>query len=253
MRKLIDIVNDEKADKETISTGFKQLDRLTQGFRKSDLVCIGSRPAMGKTTFAVNLAENIAMSGKKCVFFSLELSDEQLAKKFSTVNSDMEIYIDDKPVITVSEMNQKIKDLNNVDCVVIDYFELIRPEIKRTDRIQECHDISRELKRMAKELDIPVICTAQVARSEKNGELPQLSGLLDGDTLELYADIFMFLHRDPYYSCEIDEDDIEDHTTELIIAKNKHGRTGIIELNFDFEANRFRELGIFNGYGICYT
>lgn len=243
MRKLIDIINDEKADKETISTGFKQLDRLTQGFRKSDLVCIGSRPAMGKTTFAVNLVENIAMSGKKCVFFSLELSDEQLAKKFSTVNSDMEIYIDDKPVITVSEMNQKIKDLNNVDCVVIDYFGLIRPEIKRTDRIQECHDISRDIKRMAKELDIPVICTSQVARSEEynDSERPQLTDLRDGGSLELYADIIMFLHRNPYYPCEFDENDIEEHTTELIIAKNKHSSTGVINLKHNSEIKRFSE------------
>lgn len=245
MRKLIDIINDEKADKETISTGFRQLDRLTHGFRKSDLIYIGARPAMGKTTFAVNLAENIAMLGKKCVFFSLELSDEQLAKKFSIANSDIEIYIDDTPGITVSEMNQKIKNLKNVDCVVIDYFGLIRPEIKKTDKMQECHDISRKLRKMANELDIPIICTTTVARSENYGERPRFSDLLDGGRLELYADIFMFLHRNSYYFCEIDEDDIEDHTTELIIAKNKHGSTETIELNFDYEAKRFREIRYF--------
>lgn len=211
MKKLIDIINDEKADKETISTGFKELDRLTQGFRKSDLIYIGARPAMGKTTFAVNLAENIAMSGKKSVSFSLELSDEMLAKKFSTANSDMEIYIDDTPGITVSEMNQKIKNLKDVDCVVIDYFGLIRPEIKRTDKMQECHDISRKLRKMANELDIPIICTTTVARNENYGERPRFSDLLDGGRLEFYADIFMFLHRNSYYFCEIDEDDIEDH------------------------------------------
>lgn len=252
----ITIINEEgnmKMKSETISTGLKKLDEVTKGFHKSDLIAIGARPGMGKTTFAINLAENIAMSGKKCVFFSLELSNEQLAKKFSTVNSDMEIYIDDTPGITVSEMNQKIKDLKNVDCVVIDYFGLIRPEIKRTDRIQECHDISRKLRKMANELDIPIICTTTVARNENYGERPRFSNLLDGGRLEFYADIFMFLHRNSYYFCEIDEDDIEGHTTELIIAKNKHGSTETIELNFDDETKRFIELGIFNDYEICYT
>lgn len=244
MRKLIDIVNDEKSDKEPISTGFELLDACyIQGFRKSDLIIIGARPAMGKTTFAVNLAENIAMSGKKCAFFSLELSDEMLAKKFSTVNSDMEIYIDDTPGITVSEMNQKIKDLKNVDCVVIDYFGLIKPEIKRSDRAQECHDISKDLMQMTKDFDIPVVCTTQVARSEEysDSEFPQLSDLRDGGSLELYADIIMFLHRNPYYPCEFDENDIEEHTTELIIAKNKHGSTGVINLKYNSEIKRFSE------------
>lgn len=253
MKKLIDIIEEEKTERESISTGFKQLDKLTQGFRKSDLVYIGARPAMGKTTFAVNLAENIAATGKKCVFFSLELSEEQIAKKFSKVNSDTEIYIEDQPVITVSEMKQKIKELKNVDCVVIDYFGLITPEIKRNDRMQECYDISRNLKRMAKELDIPVICTAQVARSEEysDSERPQLSDL--SDSLELYADIIIFLHRNSYYICETEETFYEDNIPELIVAKNNHGSTGIIELNFDYKAKRFKELcsfgdnfGIFN-------
>lgn len=251
VRKLIGIIKNKDADTETISTGFKQLDKLTQGFRKSDLIYIGARPAMGKTTFAVNLAENIALAGKKCAFFSLELSDEMLSKKFSTANSDMEIYIDDKPGITVSEMKQKVKDLKDVDCVVIDYFGLIRPEIKRADRMQECHDISRKLKKMANELDIPIICTTTVARSENYGERPQFSDLLDGGRLKFYADIFMFLHRNPYYPCEIDEDDI--NNTELIIAKNCHGDIGTIELKFDREAIRFTELYSFDNYEICYS
>lgn len=255
MRKLIDIINDEKADKETISTGFKELDRLTQGFRKSDLIYIGARPAMGKTTFAVNLTENIARSGKKCAFFSLDLSDEQLAKRFSIVNYNMIIYIDDKPITTVSEMKQKVKDLKGVDCVVIDYFGLITPEIKRTDRTQESHDISRELKRMAKELDIPVICNTSLPMEVDFDvdKRPKLSSFFHLYSLVQDADIIMFLYRDSYYSCEIDED-IKDHTTELIIAKNCHGDIGTIELDFDDEAKRFIELHISgNNHGICYT
>lgn len=259
MRKLIDIINDEKADKETISTGFRLLDRLTHGFKKSDLVYIGARPAMGKITFAVNLTENIARSGKKCAFFSLDLSDEQLAKRFSIVNYNMIIYIDDKPITTVSEMKQKVKDLKGVDCVVIDYFGLITPEIKRTDRTQESHDISRELKRMAKELDIPVICNTYLPREVDFDvdKRPKLSSFFHLYSLVQDADIIMFLYRDSYYSnIIIDEDDINDqgdiNNTELIIAKNCHGDIGTIELNFDDEAKRFIELGIFNDYEICY-
>lgn len=240
MRKLIDIINDEKSDKEPISTGFELLDACyIQGFRKSDLIIIGARPAMGKTTFAVNLAENIARSGKKCVFFSLEMSDEMLAKKFSTVNSDMEIYIDDKPVITVSEMNQKIKDLKSVDCVIIDYFSLIRSEIKRTSRIWENHDISRELKRMAKGLDVSVICTAQVAKSETHDECHQIFDLLDEDSLELYADIFIFLHRDNFTFKNMDNRNPD--ITELIIAKNRYGDIGVINLKYNSEEKNFTE------------
>lgn len=211
---------------------------------------------MGKTTFAVNLAERIAMKGKKCAFFSLELSEEPIAKKFSIVNSDMEIYIEDKPLITVLEIKQKVIDLKNVDCVVIDYFGLIRPEIKRTDKMQECHDISRDLKRMAKELDIPVICTTQLPRQVETDKRPTLSNFIDGVHLIIDADIMLFLYRQAYYSNTIDDDntDIDDiDKAEVIIAKNRHGDIGTIELKFDREAIRFTELYFFDNYEICYS
>lgn len=253
MKKLIDIIEEGKTEKESISTGFKQLDKLTKGFRKSDLVYIAARPAMGKTTFAVNLAENIAATGKECVFFSLDLSAEHLAKKFSTINSDIEIYIEDQPVITVSEIKQKVVNLKDVDCVIIDDFGLITPEIKRTNRMQECHDISRDLKRMVKELNIPVICTTSLPRQvDVDKQRPTLSSFFGLYSLVQDANIIMFLYRDSYYFDSIDEDDI--NNTELIIAKNCHGDIGTIELEFDREAIRFTDKNnlIIDEYEICY-
>lgn len=237
MRKLIDIVNDEKADKETILSGFKQLDRLTKGFRKSHLIYIGAGPGMGKTTFAVNLAENITMVEKKCAFFSLELSAEGIEKKFLRINSDMKIYIDDNPAPTVSEIKKKVKDLKYVDCVVIDYLGLIKPEIKGADRTQEVYDISRELKRMAKEFDILVICTSQVARYEG---MPKLSDSREYGTIKQDADVVLFLQRDDFTLKNINN--INHDITELIITKNNYGDTGIIKLKYNSETHQFTEM-----------
>lgn len=232
MKKIIDIFNDEKDDKETILTGFRQLDRLTQGFRKSDLVYIGARPGIGKTTFAINLAANITMAGKKCAFFSLELSAEGIEKRFLRINSDMKIYIDDNPAPTVSEIKKKVKDLKDIDCVVIDYLGLIKPEIKEADRTREVYDISKELKRMAKELEISVICITQLPRYEGK---PKLSDSRECAFIERDADVALFLHRDDFTLNNIA--DVDSNITELIIAKNNYGDTGIIKLNFDYEKN----------------
>ena len=239
MKKFIDIVNDEKADKETILSGFKQLDRLTKGFGKSDLVYIGARPGMGKTTFAVNLAENITMAGKKCAFFSLELSTEGVEKRFLRINSDMKIYIDDNPAPTVSEIKQKVKDLKDVDCAVIDYLGLIKHEIKEIDRTREVYDISKELKRMAKELDISVVCITQLQRYEGK---PKLSDLRECAFIEQDADAVLFLHRDDFTLKNINN--INPHITELIIAKNNYGDTGIIKLKYDSQTHRFTETDV---------
>lgn len=237
MKKIIDIFNDEKADKETILTGFRQLDRLTQGFRKSDLVYIGARPGIGKTTFAVNLAANITMTGKKCAFFSLELSAEGIEKRFLRINSDMKIYIDDNPAPTVSEIKQKVKDLKDVDCVVIDYLGLIKPEIKEADGTREVYDISKELKRMAKEFDVSVICIIQLQRYESK---PKLNDSKECAFIERNADVVLFLHRDDFTLNNIT--DVDSNITELIIAKNNYGDTGIIKLKYISETHQFTEM-----------
>lgn len=220
----------------TISTGLKKLDQLTQGFRKSSLIIIGARPAMGKTTFAVNLAENIALAGKKCAFFSLESSAEMLVKKFSIVNCDMEIYIDDTPAPTVSDMKQKVKDLKDVDCVVIDYLSLITPEIKRTYKMQEISGISYQLKQMAKELDAFVVCIVQIPEYEGKATLNNLRESSIGQD----ADVIMFLHRDEFTFDNLDDRDPS--ITKLIIAKNRYGDTGTIALKYDSKTKKFNEV-----------
>lgn len=252
MKRLIDIINDKKAKKEMVSTGFMYLDRLTHGFRKSDLIYIGARPAMGKTTFAVNLAEKIASQGRKCAFFSLEMSEEWISKIFTEEKSYFRIFIDDKPIITVSEIKQKVIELENVDLVVIDYFGLIKPEMKREYKWQENQDISRELKIMARELDIPVICNTAIPREVEYAEnkRPTLGNFYQLNSLVQDADIIMFLYRDSYYYDVTDEDDLK--RTELIVAKNNHGDVATVEFDYASEIRRFFDIGIISDYEINY-
>ncbi|MGN0523597.1 MAG: replicative DNA helicase [Eubacterium sp.] len=273
--KLEKLNGENKDDYKGIPTGFGLLDKYTTGLNKSDLIIIGARPAMGKTSFALNLALNISMAArKKTVIFSLEMSKEQLAErllasqagvtsqKFRTGEltddewvrvgnaasqfSDVELYLDDSSSTTVPEIKSKIRRLKNVDAVVIDYLGLIKGVTHTDNRNQEISEITRNLKMMAKDLNIPVICCAQLSRaSEGRGKShkPQLSDLRDSGSIEQDADIIMFLFREEYYKNEVDEDkqdDIDDSRTELIVAKNRHGQTGSIELAFDKEFTRFR-------------
>lgn len=237
MKKLIDIIEEEKTEKESISTEFKQFDKITQDFKKSGLIYIAARPGMGKTTFEVNLAENIAKTGKKCAFFSLELSDEQLAEKFSTINSDMEIYIDDTHTQTVSEIKQKILDLKNVDCVIIDYLSLIAAETTYDNNLQGISKISYQLKQMAKELNMFVICTIQLPAYEGK---PSLRYLMDSGAMVQDADVLMFLHRDKFTIENMDN--CNSNITELIIAKNRYGDIGTINLKYNSKTNQFTEI-----------
>lgn len=272
---LVKISSENAEEYKGIPTGFSKLDEITSGLNRSDLVLIGARPAMGKTSFALNLALNISMAArKKTVIFSLEMSKEQLAErllasqagvtsqKFRTGEltddewvrvgnaasqfSDVELYLDDSSSTTVPEIKSKIRRLKNVDAVVIDYLGLIKGVTHIDNRNQEISEITRNLKMMAKDLNIPVICCAQLSRaSEGRGKShkPQLSDLRDSGSIEQDADIIMFLFREEYYKNEVDEDkqdDIDDSRTELIVAKNRHGQTGSIELAFDKEFTRFR-------------
>lgn len=235
----ITIINEEgnmKMKSETISTGLKKLDEVTKGFHKSDLIAIGARPGMGKTTFAINLAENLAMADKKCAFFSMDLSAECIAKRFPQINSDMGIYIDDTPAQTVSEIKQKVKYLKEVDCIVIDYLSLITPEIKRTNRIREISEITRALTIMAKELDILVVCTVQIPEYEGK---PTLKNLQESSIVQ-DADVIMFLHREPYHSNT--PKTYDPNIIELIVAKNRYGDTGTVKLKYNSETKQVMEM-----------
>ena len=275
--KLKKLTGENKDEYKGISSGYGLLDKYTTGLNKSDFILIGARPAMGKTSFALNLAHNVSMGAKKkCVFFSLEMTKEQLAErllasqagvqsqKFRTGEltddewvrvgnaassfADAQLYLDDTASITVPEIKSKVRRLKDVDIVIIDYLGLVQSATRKENRVQEVSEITRNLKMMAKDLNIPVVCCAQLSRgTEGRGKAhrPQLSDLRESGSIEQDADIVMFLYREDYYKSELSDEkqeDIDETLTELIVAKNRHGQTGTIELSFDKEFTRFRSV-----------
>lgn len=274
---LLHLVGDEKDKYKGISSGFGMLDKYLTGLNKSDLILIGARPAMGKTSFALNLAQNISMiAKKKCVVFSLEMTKRQLAERLLSSQAgvesqklktgeltdsewerlgvaagqfdNVELYLDDTSAITVPEIKSRLRRMKNVDCVIIDYLGLISSATKKENRVQEVSEITRNLKMMAKDLNIPVICCAQLSRgTEGHGKnhRPQLADLRESGSIEQDADIVLFLYREDYYRGDVAEDkqdEIDANKTELIVAKNRHGATGTIEMTFDKEFTRFRSI-----------
>ncbi len=273
--RLEQLAGEDREKYKGIPTGFGILDKYLTGLNKSDLILIGARPAMGKTSFALNLAQNITMNaGRKCVFFSLEMSKLQLAERLLSSQAgvesqklrtgdlttdewtrlgnaagqfeNVELYLDDSSQITVPEIKSRISRLRDVDCVIIDYLGLIKSATKKENRVQEVSDITRNLKMMAKDLNIPVVCCAQLSRATEGhnkNHKPQLADLRESGSIEQDADIVMFLYREDYYKNDVPEDkqnEIDASKTELIIAKNRHGATESVELVFDKEFTRFR-------------
>lgn len=258
-----------------LKTGFSELDKKTAGFQKGDLIIIGARPAMGKTTFAQNLAFNFASIGKGVLFFSMEMASSEIVDrmvssisgvdnwKVRTGNltndeinqvddaladlSDMPLYIDDTSSMDVMEVRNKARRAmhdNEISAVVIDYLQLIQGSARYAgQRVQEVTEISRNLKIMARELDIPVIALAQLSRNVTGRDNPRpiLSDIRESGSIEQDADLVMFLHRDDYY--HQNEKDYENtNITELILAKHRHGAIGTIELYFKPELLRFISL-----------
>ena len=257
-----------------LSTGFYDFDKLTSGLHENELIIIAARPAMGKTAFALNLATNIAINSKKTVaLFNMEMGAEQLASRmissigqvegykmrngrlenndWKRVNeaisriSDTKIYIDDTPGMSISEIRAKCRRLSSseagLDIVIIDYLQLINGSSKYSgQRQQEVSEISRSLKTMAMELNIPVIALAQLSRSVEGREdkRPLLSDLRESGSIEQDADLVAFLYREDYYN---KEKSIDDYTSEseLIIGKNRNGPTGTIDLIFKRNTSTF--------------
>lgn len=246
-----------------LPTGFSDFDKMVTGLNRSDLVLIGARPAMGKTSFALNLARNVAVnSRKKVLFFSLEMSNEQLAQRVistearipsqkmrtgdltpdewenlaGAVNflSDVQLYFDDTSNITVPEMKARARRLKNVECIFIDYLQLMQSSKKTDNRVQEVSEITRSLKLMAKDLHIPVVVCAQLSRGTEgrgHSHKPQLADLRESGSIEQDADIVVMLYRDDYYKDEKENpEDIEVNTAELLIQKNRHGPTGSVKM-----------------------
>ncbi len=261
------------------TTGFTDLDKAITGLNKSDLVIIGARPAMGKTSLALNLARNTAMMAKKKVlFFSLEMTKEQLAQrvlstearvestKMRTGNitgdewtklatatallSNCELYFDDTSNLTVAEMKSRIRRLRDVDAVFVDYLQLMKSGSRVESRVQEVSEITRNLKLMAKDLNIPVVVLAQLARSTEGrgkSHRPQLSDLRESGSIEQDADIVIMLYREEYYAGEKDGDPVEEdrpaiNEAEFIISKNRHGPTTTVKVAWNGDYTMFTNL-----------
>ena len=261
-----------------IPTGFSQLDRVITGLNKSDIIIVGARPGMGKTAFALNVARNVAVqSDKKVCFFSLEMSRDQLAQRLLSseamiesgkmrtgdlttdewlklseagkILSQTKLYIDETSGITVPEMKAKLRRLKDVDLVIVDYLGLMQSAKKTENRVQEVSDITRNLKIMAKELQIPVIVCAQLGRgTEVKGKShkPALSDLRESGSIEQDADIVLFMYRDLYYKSENSDPNVEidEHKAECIVAKNRHGGLDTVPLYWDGQYTRFSTVDV---------
>ncbi len=270
-KRLDELNGDNKDDYKGIATGIGELDKTITGLNKSDLIILAARPGMGKTSFALNIARHAACTcGKKVVVFSLEMSKEQLAARMLSTEAmvgssklrtgdldqgewirlieagdilkNAEIYFDDNSGITVPEIKAKLRRLQNVDLVIIDYLQLMGSYKRIDNRVQEISDITRNLKIMAKELNIPVIALSQLARSsdKRTDHKPVLSDLRDSGSIEQDADIVLFLYRDAYYSDGENEDgDANQNKSECIVAKNRHGESRSIPLHWQGEFTRF--------------
>ncbi|HIE07146.1 MAG TPA: replicative DNA helicase, partial [Desulfarculaceae bacterium] len=256
-----------------IPTGFKQIDKLTNGLQRSDLIIIAGRPSMGKTSFALNIAHNCAAhpdSNSTVIFFSLEMAKVQLVTRMlcsqseidanvlrggmlkdedwsrlseaAAVVSELPVYIDDTSAITVMEMRAKARRLKNdkgLDLVVVDYLQLMRGDGESRER--EISEISRSLKAMAKELNVPVIALSQLNRSVESrpDKRPQLSDLRESGAIEQDADVIMFVYRDEVYNKDKPENL---GMAEILIRKQRNGPTGMAELRFFGKFTTFRDV-----------
>lgn len=256
-----------------LSTGLSAVDAKINGLNKSDLLLLAARPGMGKTSMALNVALAAAReSGKTVAIFSLEMSKEQLVTRLiaseglventrlvtgnlresdwqriaeaASSLSRMDIRIDDNPLLTVADMNAKCRRLDNLGLVVIDYLQLMTSAggkgYSGENRQQAVSDISRMLKIMAKELQVPVLCLSQLSRAneKRDDKRPMLSDLRESGAIEQDADIVLFLYRDDYYNSDSEKRNV----AECIVAKNRHGETGKVELRWMPEYTAFGTL-----------
>lgn len=253
-----------------IPTGFSDIDRVLVGMGPGDLILVGARPGMGKTSFCMNVATRVAQRTKKAVcVFSLEMSCEQLVSRMlssealidsyalrsgklededweklaraSAMLSETEILIDDTSGITCTAMKAKLRRVKNLGLIVIDYLQLMQSDRRNDNRVQEVAEISRNLKLMAKELKVPLITCAQLSRGPESrvDKRPMLSDLRDSGAIEQDADVVMFLYRDEYYNSDKDGNQ---NQAEVIVAKNRHGSTANIPIGWFGQFTKFTTL-----------
>ena len=262
-------------------TGFSALDKMLIQMGKGDLIIVGARPGMGKTSFALNIATNVAKTKKAVAIFSLEMPGEQLVHRLLSSEalidssklrtgqlqendwdnlaevaaslSSCDIYIDDTSSITATEMKSKLRRIPNLGLVVIDYIGLMQSTSNSDNRAQQVGEISRNLKIMAKDFGIPIVCCAQLnrgteSRTGEGGKKPTLADLRDSGSIEQDADIVLFLYRDEYYN-DIKGTQNQDpnapntaNTAEVIVAKNRHGSVGNAKMGWIGQFTKFRTL-----------
>ncbi|HLS60849.1 MAG TPA: replicative DNA helicase [Virgibacillus sp.] len=256
-----------------VATGYRDLDQMTSGFQKNDLIIIAARPSVGKTAFALNIAQNVATKTEENVaIFSLEMGADQLVSRMLCAEGNIDsqrlrtgklepddwgkltmamgslsnagIFIDDSPGIRVNEIRSKcrrLKQEHGLGMIIIDYLQLIQgSDSSRENRQQEVSEISRSLKGLARELEVPLIALSQLSRGveQRQDKRPMMSDLRESGSLEQDADIVGFLYRDDYYDTESEQQNI----IEIIISKQRNGPTGTIELAFVKEYNKFVDL-----------
>ncbi len=278
-----DSENVKPSEMRRVPTGFTSIDDFLNGFQRSDLIVLAGRPSMGKTSLALNIARNAAVEHRACVaMFSLEMSGESLVyrllsseanvnswkirKKTETrdeekrvmdaigILSEVAIYIDDSPMMRVSEMRSKAKRLHseqNINLIIIDHLGLMQGDTRNDNRVQEISYITRSLKVLAREMNVPVLVVSQLSRASewRATHKPQLSDLRDSGSIEQDADVVLFVYRDEYYY-RTEEDWLKEHPNEeypagladVIIAKHRNGPTGEVKLRFETTLAKFENM-----------
>lgn len=271
----LDELHKDKGAIRGVPTGFKDLDNILAGLQRSDLAVLAARPSMGKTALALNLAHSVAVkSGLPVLIFSLEMSKEQLVDRMLAAEANVDawslrtgnlndndfekigqamgtlseapIFIDDTPSITVSEMRTKARresHKHELGLVIVDYLQLMSGGTRYSsegNRVQEISEISRGLKGIARELNVPLLALSQLSRSveSRHPQIPQLADLRESGSIEQDADVVAFIYREEYYNPETDRKNI----TDIFIKKHRNGPTGAVELYFDREKQRFSSL-----------
>ncbi|OQY26265.1 MAG: replicative DNA helicase [Anaerolineaceae bacterium 4572_32.1] len=255
-----------------VPTGFPRLDRLLGGLQRSDLIIVAARPAMGKTSLALNIAHNASIKHQQRIaIFSLEMSNEQLVQRLISSEtgisshrlrtgqlkeeelprftqaanqlSKQSIFVDDTPSISAMQMRTKCRRLHaehGLDLIIVDYLQLMQGDRRSENRVQEISYISRMLKSLARELNVPVMAASQLSRAveQRSDKHPMLSDLRESGSIEQDADIVMFIYREEVYNPETPLKNI----AEIVVSKHRHGPTGVVELYFEKELTRFMEL-----------
>ncbi|MEO5646239.1 MAG: replicative DNA helicase [Candidatus Paceibacterota bacterium] len=261
-------LSESKDEIRGIKTGYDDLDALTAGLQKSDLIILAARPSMGKTTFALDMARNVALSGVPVGIFSLEMSAQQLVQRMLSAESRVDawsirtghglsahhftalqeaasrlqkapIYIDDQAgnsIVKMRAVARRLKSEHGLGLIVIDYLQLMTASKNYDNMVNQVTEISRSLKQLARELDVPVLALSQLSRAvEQRGGRPRLSDLRDSGSIEQDADLVMFIHREDRYKEQHEKDNI----TEILIEKHRNGAVGMVELLFDGKTTSF--------------